>query len=201
MNVLLFCCSGVCCWFCSLCCFLCYFVVVFVVVFVVLFVVRFVVLAFNLFSLHSFFSSFLFLASLLPLLSQVRALMKSQARHLRIAMQSSKELEQAWKRVQLDMMNQSLPTENSSSSSSSSNNDDGYGHIINLGDGDMLAGKKLTLNLSVCITVYCTDVPRCLSPSLCSLARIKIVQSKLEVLRGPIETRTFAGETQQQQQQ
>ena len=128
--------------------------------------------------------------------------MKSQARHLRIAMQSSKELEQAWKRVQLDMMNQSLPTENSSSSSSSSsNNDDGYGHIINLGDGDMLAGKKLTLNLSVFITVYCTDVPRCLSPSLCSLARIKIVQSKLEVLRGPIETRTFAGETQQQQQQ
>ena len=31
-----------------------------------------------------------------------------------------------------------------SPSSSSSNNDDGYGHIINLGDGDMLAGKTKT---------------------------------------------------------
>jgi hypothetical protein len=68
-----------------------------------------------------------------PSTEHVRALMRSQARHLRIAMQSSKELERAWKRVQLDMMGHGV-----------GNNDDLYGHIINLGDGDMLAELKLS---------------------------------------------------------
>ena len=39
-----------------------------------------------------------------PSAEHVRSLMRSQGRHLRIAMQTSKELERAWKRVQVDML-------------------------------------------------------------------------------------------------
>ena len=56
-----------------------------------------------------------------PPTTHVRALMRCQARHLRIAMQSAAELEGAWKRVQIEMAGQLEGVE-----------------VVNIGDGNFL---------------------------------------------------------------
>ena len=56
-----------------------------------------------------------------PPTDHVRALMRCQARHLRIAMQSAAELEGAWKRVQIEMAGQLEGVE-----------------VVNIGDGNFL---------------------------------------------------------------
>ena len=60
-----------------------------------------------------------------PSSDAVRVLMRSQARHLRLAMQSSRELERQWRRVQIEVMG--------------ALGSGGCGHVVNLGDGDVLS--------------------------------------------------------------